>query len=117
MKAHLAPVQVIHSGNKHRVAGSISWVLASELQPLPTSWVSHEGRLVLVWKTWQINAALSCTQRCCGQCIPVGVSIAIAVALDGQGAIQVMLCCPVVWAPAATICAQECIHYDCKGLC
>ena len=79
-----SPVEVIHSRDQYRVARPMARVLTGELQPLPTGGVigvSHKGRLVLVGVPWQVYATLSDWVQCGGgQCVPVGVCIAVTVA-------------------------------------
>lgn len=104
----VVPVQMINSGHKHRVAGTLPRVLAGELQVLSTCRVirvCHESTLELVREAWQIDSALSGSQ--CGACqaAPVGVKVITLVVgvAQGEGSIQAMLCCSVVRTPAVQL--------------
>ena len=101
----VAPVQMVNSGHKHRVAWTLPRVLAGELQVLSARRVTricHESALKLVRKAWQIDSTLSGSQ--CSRCqpAPVGIKvIALVVSVaQGEGPIQALLCCSVVRTPA-----------------
>lgn len=103
----MAPVQMIHSGHKHRVARTLPRILACELQVLSTGWVvgiSHECTLELVRIARQVDSALSSGQCGSRQAAPVAVKVnALVVGVsEGQSSIQIVLCCPVVGTPAGS---------------